>query len=267
MDDLHRMNQFITGAGFGGVPCTKIRDEQDNNLIRIAVKKLDLPIVQWHILKQGTHDITAEDVDYCVALCVEQLNPKKTETCAGDKKNAYNILKTLAQKHEDGAFTFALRAKPCRENFIKQLILLQIKHTKHPSDFVFEQDLITQHVTSHADDESPILLTDMYQTVANKKGNTLSHFLVHLHNADELYQLMNKNYISALPNKANKTVVDLALEHFQQFTQDPTQFDLYPEKAAQTYCCLFMLLRYIKSKNKGYVTSQYKCCDKHMITI
>lgn len=267
MGDIAHMNTFITGQQYGCFPYNAIRDEQGNNFIRIAVKKVDLAVVDWHVLKKGAHYITREDFDYCVASCVEHLNPKKTEECLDTKKNAYAILKILATKQGKTFSILTLRQTSCRENLIKQLILLQMKHAKHKSDCIIEQDLITQCLTHGDNDQSPILLTDMYQTIANKKSNTLSHIIVELQNADELCQLINKNYISSLPNRFGKTIVDIALHHFQMFTQDPSNFDLHPEQAQRARCCLFMLLRYIKSVQNGALTNDYICCDKHVITV
>lgn len=267
MCNIGRKNQFMTGEQYGGFPYNAIRDEQGNSFIRIAVNKMDLTIVDWHVLKQGAHCITQEDFNYCSNLCFEKLNPKKTEEHISEKATAYTILKILATKQGDTYTIWTLRPKLCRENFVKQLILLQIKQKRYKSDFIIEDEFIAQHLTGCKDDQSPILLTDMYQTVANKKGNTLSHIVVELQAADELCTLINKNYVSAAPNKIGKTIDQLALHHFQMFTQDTSNFDLYPENGKNARCCLFMLLKYIISKQNGSLTPDYTCCDKHAINI
>lgn len=266
MWDIGRMNQLMTGNQYGSFPYNAIRDEQNNNFIKTAVKKMDLAIVDWHVLRSGAHCIPQEDLNYCLDICTETLNPKNNIPTT-EQNTAYNILKILATKQGDSHSLFTLRLKSCREQLVKQLILLQLKQKKRQSPVFIEQEFIEQQLTSGKNDQSPIVLTDMYQTVANKKGNTLSHIVVQLQNPTELCELINKNYISPAPNKAGKTILDLALHHFQTFTQDPSSFDLYPEAATQARCCLFMLLKYIKSKQNGYVSSLYDCCDKHIITI
>src|ERR1700751_4501566 len=44
MFEISHMNQFMTGQRHATFPYNAIRDEQDNSLIRIAVKKIDLPV-------------------------------------------------------------------------------------------------------------------------------------------------------------------------------------------------------------------------------
>lgn len=265
MWEIGRKQKFMTGAKYPSLPYNAIRDKDGNNFIRIAVNKMDLPIVDWHVLKQGAHCITRKDFDYCIGQCVLQLKTMVSEDL--QKKNtAYNILKILGTKQGNRASIFVLNEKPCREHFIKQLILLQIKHKKYYTEFPsIEEEFIQQYTTAGDKDSSPIILKDMYQQIVNNDGNTLSHLLVNLQNADELYDLIKKHYVSPTPNKAGKTILDLALHHFQMFTQDPSNFDTYPEKVKQSRCCLFMLLKYIKLQN-GINDSNYTCCDKHVIT-
>jgi predicted nucleic acid-binding protein len=266
MGHVSNMNRVITGNQYASLPYNEIRDEQGNSFIRVAVAKMDQPIVDYFVLRLGTHCITPEDFDYCLNLCAEKLNPKNNIT-ATEKSTAYNILKILSAKQGSSYYTFLLNQKSSRESLLNKLIRLQLKHKKHQSPVTIEQEFIEQHLTAGKDDQSPILLPDLYQTIANKKGNTLSHIMVQLQNPTELCELINKNYASPATNKAGETVLDLALHHFQTFTQDPSSFDLHPEAAAQARCCLFMLLRYIKSKQNDQLSNEYICCDKHVITI
>jgi hypothetical protein len=254
---------FITGNYYIGLPHENIKDEHGNNLMKIATQKQDLPIIEFLVKARGAHCISRNDFDACIATCTKPLHPYH-HTIA-QQKTAYEIIKTLSYKQGPNASIFTLREKSCRENLIKQLILLQIKHKKYGSNFVFEDELITQHLTSGENDQSPILLPDMYQTVANKKGNTLSHIIVELQKSDELYELINKNYVSPATNKENQNVLDIALQHFQQFTKTPSLPDQEEEKG-RARCCLFMLLTYIKSKQADALVN-YKCCDKHVIIL
>lgn len=267
---LTKVGTLITGNPLVDFPYYDIRDEQGNTFIKVAVKKMDLPFVDWHVTKQGAHCITRDDFNACIATCMQYLKPSKTptETDETTKNTTHEILKILTIKQGDQASIFTLRDKPCRENLIKQLILLQLKHKKRNTTFTIEDTLFTQHLTSGEDDKSPIILSDLYQTVTDKKGNTLSHIIVDLHNADELYELIKKNYVSPAANKSCKTVLDIALNHFQSFIQDPgmTFGDIYPEKINQARCCVFMLLTYIKLKQTGKLPN-HQCCNKHVITL
>lgn len=262
MCNVCNMSTFMTGTWH--FPYNAVRDEQGNSFIRVAVQKMDLPCVDWFITKHRMHCITREDFDFCVNACATAL-AKNDEA----KKNiAYEILKIITKKQgANNYYIFDLNNKNSRENLIKQLILLQIRQKKNKSTFVIEQELMKEYIAYGADDKSPIVLADLYQTVTNKKGNTLSHIIVNLQNADELCQCINNNYVSPAKNKADKTILDLALHHFQTFTQDPSLFDIHPDKVAQARCCLFMLLRYIKAKQTGTLAAEYTCCDKHIITI
>ncbi len=256
---------FITGDKYIGLPYNVIRDENNDTFHNIAVKQQNLPVINYCVKGHGFHCITRDDFDLCLATCVKHLHPEKTD--ATEKTTAYEIIKTLCTKQGPNASIFTLREKSCRENLIKQLILLQIKHKKYKSDFVIEDELIAQHLTSGENDQSPIVLTDMYQTVANKKGNTLSHIVVELQNPDELHQLITKNYISPAINKTNDTVLDIALWHFQDFTHNISSLDAHKPQADQSRCCLFMLLSYIKSKQNGILDKSQQCCDKHPIAL
>jgi hypothetical protein len=265
MSNIISMGHYITGHSYFPYNC--IRDENGDSFIRIAVNKLDLPMIDWQITKYGCHCITQEDFNYCIKQCINQMHPNKTAKNADEKNIAYNILKILIAKQGKNSFYICdLKTKQYREHLIKQLVLLQIKHTKYQSMCPIDKELLEEYTTIDDNDQSPILLKDMYQNITNKKGNTLSHVTVESQNADELYQLMNKNYVSFAPNKAGKTIVDLALDHFQMFTQDVSNVTTLPEKAKLARCCLFMLLQYIKKTDSKALNNEHKCCDKHVIT-
>lgn len=264
MSDIISMGHYITGHSYFPYNC--IRDENGDSFIRIAVNKLDLPMINWQITQYGCHCITQEDFNYCIKQCINQIHPNKTARNTDEKNIAYDILKILIAKNGKCSFyIYDLHTKQYREDLIKQLILLQIKHTKYQSMCPINKELLEEYTSINGDDQSLILLKDMYQNITNKKGNTLSHVTVESQNADELYQLINKNYVSFAPNKAGKTIVDLALDHFQMFTQDVSHVNMLPEKATRARCCLFMLLQYIKKMESKALQNEHKCCDKHVI--
>jgi hypothetical protein len=264
MSNLQTMGNFITGKPDTHLLYNHIRDEQGDSFITIAVKKPDLPIVNWCTAVGKARRISHEDFNTCITTCMRYLSPKETND--SKRKNTYDILKRLTLKRAHIAIIPALQSKINRENLIKQLILLQLKHTKHNSNFVIEDELITQHLTSGENDQSPIKLTDIYQQVTDKKGNTLSHIIVNNQNPDELWELITKEYVSPLENKDQKTIVALALTHFQSFSQDATLFDVYPDQSKRAHCCLFMLLKYVKAKQTGKELSSFpSCCDKHIV--
>ncbi len=264
MTDLQTMGNFITGKQNIGLPYNHIRDKQGDSFITIAVKKRDVPIVNWHTTIIRRNYISQKDFNTCIATCMQYLSPKETDKTKRD--TTYTILKRLTLKHGHYTIVPLLRNKSDRKNLIKQLITLQIKHKRHSSNFVIEDELITQHLTSGENDQSPIAIADIYQMIANKKGNTLSHLVVTSQDPDELWKLITKEYVSPFPNKEEKTVLNLAHAYFQSFSKDAASFDIYREESQHARCCLFMLLNYIKSKQNNQELATFTpCCDKHTV--
>ena len=165
------MSEYMTG--YRDFFYNTIRDTHGDSFIRIAVKKMDLPVVNWHVTLQGAHSITEEDFNYCITSCIKELHPTKTPTIS-DETVAYNILKILTMKNGYYATICLLNSKQQQELLIKQLILLQIKHKSYGSNF--PEELIKLHTTLGNNDKSPLILEDIYPDIANKKGNTLSHY-------------------------------------------------------------------------------------------
>jgi hypothetical protein len=105
----------------------------------------------------------------------------------------------------------------------------------------------------------------MYQNITDdESGNTLAHIIVDQRDADELYKLIKKNYISnTVINKEKKTVRALAFDKFRVFTLNTTTIDLHKEESAASRCCNYMLDKYFAGDN---FDKKENCCSKHIVT-
>ena len=260
MDYILSMGNLMTGYNcVADLHCTK--DQEQSGFLQHAIKKIDLPVVQWLIthenIKYHSHK---ESIDF-VTICTQQLLPDMQE----DKKTtAYNILKTIIEPYKTSDTPHWWR-----EFYIKKMIVLQLEHTKKRTNFTIEEALLTPFLQQDSPDaNTSILLSNMYQQVVEKEcGNTLSHIIVNNHDADELYKLIHKDYVSSIENKEGMTALALAFIQHRASTQNPPLLDVYPEVSKLSRCCYFMLLKYIKSKKS---TQEFEdapnCCEKHTIT-
>ena len=126
----------------------------------------------------------------------------------------------------------------------------------------------TRFLTQGPSKTVPLNLQTLYQQTKDPEtGNNYTHLVIEQADADALYELMEKQYISNAENKIGETPLMMALRMFQIFTQHQEVEKIIttiPKVFTQTRCCLFMLLNHVK-KYQG-VTTFEQCCDKHIIT-
>lgn len=264
MNAIKEMCTTFTGnpTAFKRVICANGKDEEDNTFTHIAIKKVDTEIFTWlmHSHQNNNNYPCNKNKQYFMDICIDHLSPQ-SPLSHDDKYRAYAMLEYLTLHYKEQL------AQDIRKQTLEKLISLKIMLQQRNDRINLKDPLFENLVKPKDTQESPLDLAELYQQVADPEtGNTLSHTFIDLYNADGLYDLLQRNYISAKKNKDNLSVLELALKNFQVFTQDPSQFDLYPERAQNARCCLFMLLRYIRSKDNTYITSLYKCCEKHVIT-
>lgn len=227
------------------------KDKDGNGFFQYALKKIDLPIMQWLMAKGNTKHHSEKEYADVIAFCTEQLSPTEVEK----RETVYAILKSIIEHYKtDAGFL-----KQSREYYLPIMIMLQLKHRVLETKFVIEEELLTPFVQQNG-------LSDLYQTtvdVENQDNNTLAHIIVEQHDADELHKLMNKNYISKeVRNSAKRTVYDLAFDKLRVFTQNTTQTALYPEKSKGARCCYYMLDKYFAGDN---FDKKKNCCDNHPV--
>lgn len=267
MDTLKNMSLACTGND-QLFPIFKARDEENNYFTHIAVQKFDLPMVQW-LMNQTTFTNYPYNKAKkgCIEICIDHLSPTNSicyDNISYDQKNtAFAMLDVMTKRYENNLSIF-LR-KPIVEKLITLRINLQEAH-RYADAVALKNDFITRFLTQ-ANGKAPLDLKTLYQTVnIPETGNTLSHAIVENHDDNALYELIKNDHVSPSKNKIGLTVLDLALKCFQEYTQQPQQFETQPADAARARCCYFMLLKYILTikQNKAY---DYKeCCDKHPIT-
>lgn len=236
-----------------------VKDDQQNTFLKIAIQKTDLPTVRWLIEQGNTKYHTNQNHYDYVNLCVKQLSP---ETDKAKKDTAYNILKTVVEPYK----TLSMD-KEWRKYFIKEMVSLQLQHKKYRTNFIIEESLLTPFLTQGIEKtQIDINLENIYQRVTDEDGNTLTHIIVNLPDADELCQLIHKNYVSPLKNKEHLDALALAIKNFRVFSQDTSLFDRKPIDSMHARCCYFLLLAYITRKRNENPADCF-CCDKHAITI
>ncbi|HLW73011.1 MAG TPA: hypothetical protein VKR54_03100 [Candidatus Babeliales bacterium] len=260
MDYILSMGNLMTGHDcVADLHCTQ--NEDKNGFLQCAIKKVDLPVVQWLIAHENVkYHSPTESINF-VTLCTEQLLPDKPEA---KRTNAYTILKTITEPYKTSN-----TAHWWREFYIKKIIELQLEHKKKRTNFTIDEALVTPFLQQDSPDtDAPIFLSNMYQQVVEKEsGNTLSHIIVNNHDADELYKLIHKDYVSSIENKDGMTTLDLAFKQHSASTQNVSLLDLEPEVSRLNRCCYFMLLKYIKSKKSAQEFDDApNCCERHTIT-
>jgi hypothetical protein len=236
-----------------------VKDDQQNSFLKIAIQKEDLPTVRWFIEQGNTKYHTAENHYDYVNLCVNQLSPKTDNT---KTNNSYNILKTIVEPYQKLSMD-----KAWRRYFVKEMVSLQLQHVKHRTNFVIEESLIKPFLTPSPQETQPdINLANIYQRVMDENGNTLTHIIINLPNADALCSLIQKDYVSPLKNKDNLDALALATKNFRIFSQDTSLFDLKPTESMQARCCYFLLLKYITTKLNTTPVDCF-CCEEHVAII
>ncbi len=259
MDNMFGVISYMTNRSDNSVDyihCTK--DKKSNGFFQYALQKTDLPIMQWLITKGNIKYHSEKEYADFIDFCFQQLLP----TVDKSKRDiAYAILKSVIEHYKADA-GFLKKSKEC---YLPIMIMLQLKHRALKSEFVIEEDLLIPFL-EHNQTQALNGLSNMYQTIIDEeddKKNTLAHIVVEQHDADELYILMKKNYISKkVKNSDEKTVKKLAFEKFRVFTQDTSLISLRKEESEQTKCCYFMLNKYFAGDK---FDKRDNCCAKHPV--
>ncbi len=233
------------------------KDKELNGFFQHALKKIDLPMMQWLIAKGNIKYHSERECSDFIAFCTESLSPAVEEI---RRNRAYDILKSVIEHYKTEAVFQA-----CKDFYLRIMIMLQLKHRAADTKFIIEEELLTPFVQQNQS-HSVSGLSDMCQTIVDvddKDSNTLAHIIVEQHDADELHILMNKNYISkTVKNSAAKTVHDLAFDKFRAFTQNTSSASVFPEKAKAARCCYYMLDKYFAEND---FDKKKNCCDQHPV--
>lgn len=237
-----------------------VRDEDENDFTKIAVQKFDLPMVQWLVAQcYITYPLNKEKKG-CIELCIDHLSPANQSKINDEqKKSVYEMLDILTKTYED-ELSFN-----SRKSIVEALITLRINFEnsyKYADLPLLKNEFFTRFTTKKNKD--PLDLNALYQTVtATPDLHTLSHMMAKHRDANQLYELIKNDYVSPIKNKDGKTVLDVALYKFQKYIKNLNAKKIEVDNAR---CCLFMLLKYIKSKQAGALTNDVDCCSKHPIT-
>jgi hypothetical protein len=269
LEQLVTQSNFMIGQSNGIEFFKQTHDEDHNFFMHIAVLKRDLPAMRYLLTKNKNvrHQLWMHNAQQQspFELCIAQLLPESIDNECNQKSTSLAILKEMIDNMIEYFF-----AKGTIIDCIQKIINLELACRAHASTTttLIETQLLDDLLAKASTKEQPLSLATFYQDVTETKtGNTKSHFVVEQQNADELYELINKDHVSPHKNKEGLTVLDLALKKFRLFTQNSSLFDTQSEEAAHARCCLFMLYKYIllKQQNTSFTTTS-NCCDQHPIT-
>jgi hypothetical protein len=268
MQHITSMSTMYTGNDHCLRNLYGVKDEEENHFPHIAIQKFDLPVLTWLVQNFMYYPKNKHKKGF-LETCIDHLS---CNLDAEKKQIAYDMLNAIIQNYGNRL------ALSIRQPTVEKLIRLQIEHRKHLKIDILDHISITPLLTQQ-DEKQPIDLSTLYQQVADAEGNTFSHNIVNASDIDELYQLIQNNRVSPAPNKAGKTVVDLALANFQSYVKHLSRFpnesneldDLFDsvvwgDTPKRSRCCLFMLLNYIQSKRTHTMLVSFSpCCDKHTV--
>lgn len=254
MDNLLEVLFFITGYDDSVEYIHMSRDDEQNGFFQYALNKIDLPVVQWLIEKGNLNYHLEKECNDFVTFCAEQLSPEIEDT---KRKTAYNIVKNVIECYKEHTIF-----QSCRERFVEDIIILQLQHKALWTQFTIDEQLIIPFLIQDQTKAS-VELSSLYQTIRDKDGNTLAHIAVQQRDADELYTLMKKNYISkTVENNDKNTVALLAFNKFRSYMVDTTSIDIHKKEAQAARCCHFMLKKYFAEDD---FDRNQNCCKEHVI--
>lgn len=234
-----------------------IVDDKKNNFLHIAIEKTDLEILRWLI----------DDVKYLpytqnsdgkepINLLIDQLMPLTPDN---NKQTVHEMLDILTAGYDKAQLNSERRIK-----FLKEMVSLQLEHTKHNTNFILKDSLFTRLMQDPTNTQKPIALPEIYQEVTDTNKNTFTHILVQRCMTDQLYEFVQKEYITFAENNDHKNPLDIAEKLLQEFTQHTNPDQAIATSSKEFYkkrCCFFILLNYLKKKNKE--TDFAQCCEKH----
>ena len=234
-----------------------IVDDKQNNFLHIAIEKRDLEVLRWLIddvkhLPYTQNGNGKEPID----LCIDQLMPLAPDN---NKQTAHEILDILTAGYDKAQLNSEHRIK-----FLKKMVLLQLEHTKNNTNFILKDSLFTRLIHNPTNTQKRIALPKIYQEVTDTTKNTFTHILVQRCMTDQLYEFVQKEYITFAENNDHKNPLEIAEKLLQEFTQhtDPDQAIATSSKEFyKKRCCFFILLNYLKKKNNE--TDFAQCCEKH----
>lgn len=230
-----------------------IMDKENNKFLHIAVHKSDVAIVTWlmnhNCLANRANAQHKEPFD----ICIEKLLPTSEEK---NKKVAYDMLDIIIAGYEKRKFKLEYRKK-----FITKLLTLDLEHKKMGIQFLLKDSWIQIFLKDPSlrsfGPQKCLRLIDIYPTIVDREKNNYTHILIQHSLADELYDFIQKGYVSFTKNNTEKNPLDLALERFNNTIEKNGC------TASSARCCLFMLLNYVKKQQGDDKFSQ--CCNKHTI--
>ncbi|HSC25480.1 MAG TPA: hypothetical protein VLB80_04675 [Candidatus Babeliales bacterium] len=261
MDNMQKTCHLITGmkneiSTIRPLLNNSVRDGNWKKFLHITVQKKDEDIVTW-LLNNECYTIKSDlNYKYPLDLCINQLLPSVHNARLSAAYRIFNLLTIPAYLNKFSSVD--------KKKFLQSTLLLQFKHLQALSDFRLDDNAFKRFLIGKTDDQKDIILADSYRDISDENGNNFTHILVQHHKSDELYEFIQKKYVSPAKNKDDKTPVDLALTLFQNFTQNPSSINPPSDIFNKARCCLFMLLNYAKLQNK--VTNFEQCCTVHTIT-
>jgi hypothetical protein len=233
-----------------------IVDEKGNNFVHIAIEKRDIESLRWLIdAMQHPLSIANKEEKEPIDLCIDLLKPEAKDSF---KQSAHDMLEILTAGYDKINFE-----RSHRIIFLKKIIQLQLEYIKQGSRFKLKDVLFTRFLASNSA-EKAIELSEIYQEVCDKEGNTFAHILVEQGLSDMLYEFVKKDYITFAKNNNEQNAFDLAEKLCPEHDSDTdSSGSLEMSKDVdEAYCCYRILLNYLKQQRND--KNFKRCCDKHI---
>src|SRR5581483_3918146 len=186
---------------------------------------------------------------------------------AADKDKAQKMLEAILYRAAHISRS-SDQHKTYLEGALKKVISLQLAYKKQSKDLDIPLKLLAKLVDFQvSEDKYEEVVSPFYQQATDEAtGNTFTHVLVELGDADELYEWIQQKRISFAKNKAGETPDAVALSNYLSYLEIPASIDSFKEEFNRKRCCLFMLLNYLKIIGKQSCLISFKqCCSVHKI--
>jgi hypothetical protein len=267
LDELLNASKLMVGHTHDATIFRQVYDEHNNFFIHTAVNKRDLPIVRYLLTKDAPNQwVYNAQHKSPFDLCIDQLWPQSADY-QSDKKFISLLMLDEIFTSMIGHIDNKKLIQKCVTTLINHNLMCRV----HPDNTksIISRKILESLLAKAANPGQTLSLALFYQDAIDAEtGNGWAHVIVDQQNADYLYKLIKRNYISPVKNKAGLTALDIALKKFQIFTQEPSLFEMQKEEAARARCCLFMLRKFIllKQNRTDDFNMACNCCDQHIIT-
>lgn len=291
MDELVKIGQTITRRDKKDllnfyIYMTK-DDEQHNYFMNIAVEKDDLSTIEWlNANNPPFFRFYNNNKENPLDQCIKKLLPSATNKPSNK----------ITQQIFDSMFTCVAEQylsadsgyNTYKEKCLTDIIALQLRYTKFGRNFTVNSNVLAKLLPKSNEKLSLArsigykreALSNYYKNAIDEEdGRTFTHAFVSECNADELFELAQRDEISFEKDKYSHTALDYALLTLHHYIDNEINRTTNSERFQRASCCVYILLNHAKAlgKKNDQVTYLHKlyesdisdfgpCCEKHTLS-